>query len=281
MIGTLALALFVAGGAGAGPTGIQWQRGFDEAIARARASGKPVLVDFWAAWCHWCKRLDQTTYADPHVVKLSNGFVSVRVDTEGDALDVAVAARYDVTTLPTILFISSRGRPLVRVNGFQGPGQFPTTLETALEVAARVSAWEETLERDASDAVALASLGEHLFDQEAYEESRGLLYRAIKADQDLPLASRKRARMLLGMIQTWDHDFREAEKVLRGALELPPTGGDDAKLLFVLGRTYMAWGRAEEARSVLQQIVSSYPGSPLAQRASETLTTLERRRHKK
>lgn len=280
MIGSLALALLVAGPPAA-PPAVAWERDFAQALEKARAAGKPILVDFWAEWCHWCKRLDQTTYADRRVVRLSKGFVSVKVDTEGAPADVAVAARYDVTTLPTILFLSSRGRPLVRINGFQGPGQFPSTMEAAIEVAARVGAWETALEDNPADAGALLSLGEHLFELESYEESRSLLYRGIQADQQLPTASRKRARMLLGMIQTWDHQFGEAEKVLRGALDLQPATGEEAKILFVLGRTYASWGRADQARSVLQEIVTSYPGSPLAQRAQETLASLERRRPRK
>ena len=106
MIVALGLAAAVAyGGGGHATTGIRWERRFEDALKKARTSHKPVIVDFWAQWCGWCHRLDKTTYVDPAVVKLSEGFVAVKVNTEGDPRETAVAIRYDVSSLPTIMVI--------------------------------------------------------------------------------------------------------------------------------------------------------------------------------
>jgi thiol:disulfide interchange protein DsbD len=270
----LAVLLLTSGPAAGG---IRWEKSFDEALKRAKATRKPILVDFWADWCGWCHRLDKTTYVDPAVVRKAEEFVAVKVNTEGSVKDAEVALRYDVQSLPTIVFLTPEGRQIQRLNGFQGPGQFPHTLDQALDAARRVLALEEALERDPNDARALASLGQHLFDQEFYEESRDLLYRSLKADQDQPPPERRKVRMLLAIIQNYDRKYAEAEALLKGALKIKPVGDDEPKLLFVLGRTYASWGRRDEAQKTMQIILHDHAGSAMAEKARETLMALDRK----
>src|SRR5262249_28858111 len=95
MLGSLALSALPRGGGGT-PGGIKWERSFDEALKKARASQKPIFVDFWAEWCFWCHQLEKTTYADPAVVGRAEDFVAVKVNTEGGKKEEQVALRYDV-----------------------------------------------------------------------------------------------------------------------------------------------------------------------------------------
>jgi uncharacterized protein YyaL (SSP411 family) len=94
----LALVVLLFGGGGGHKEGVRWEHRFDDAMKKARAAKKPVMIDFWADWCSWCHRLDQTTYVDPVVTKLSEGFVAVKVDTEGGRKNAEIALRYNVST---------------------------------------------------------------------------------------------------------------------------------------------------------------------------------------
>jgi thioredoxin-like negative regulator of GroEL len=275
MFGTLAMTLLLTGPAPS--AGIKWERSFEEALKKAKASRKPILVDFWADWCGWCHRLDKTTYVDPVVVRKAEEFVAVKVNTEGNRKESEVAIRYDVQSLPTILFLSPEGRQVHRLNGFQGPGQFPRTLDQALEIARRILPLEAAIEKNPNDAGALAGLGQHLYEEEFYEESRELLYRSIKVDHDEPAPSRRMARMILAIIQNYDRKYGDAEGLLKEALGIKPPGEDQAKILFVLGRTYASWGRREDAQRMMQKIVRDHAGSPMAQKARETLLALDRK----
>jgi thioredoxin-like negative regulator of GroEL len=277
----LPLLLVLAGTAAQAPVpqaGIRWEKRFDEAMRKARSTRRPVMIDFWADWCNWCHRLDRTTYVDPVVVRKAEALVPVKVDTEESPREAEIAARYGVQSLPTILFLSPSGRIVMRVGGYQGPGVFPRTIDRALESAQRVMEWESALERNASDAEALASLGSHLFEQEEYQEAHELLLRSARLDEGLPAPIRRRTRMTLAIIENFGRQFGDAEVFIREALTLRPTAEDSARLLFILGRTYLSWGRREEARDTLQALVRDFPQSSVAPRARDTLLAIENQR---
>ncbi len=281
MASPLALALLLATAPGDSPApplvAIKWEKKFDEALKKAQRAGKPLVVDFWAEWCGWCHRLDRTTYADPAVVRRAQEFVAVKVNTEGSRRELEVSAKYGVRSLPTILFLSPQGRQLFRVNGFQGPGQFPRTLDAARHVADRVIAWEAALEADQDDARAALGLGRHLYEQEYFEEAQGLLRTAVAHDSGASVGERREARMLLAILAHVTRDFGEAERLVKEALSLGPDPDEQPRLLFVLGRTYVSAGRQEEGVATFEVIVRQFPQSPMAQKAKETLTTLRRR----
>lgn len=273
---SLALLVALALGGGSGHGDVRWEHRFEDALKKARSSGRPVMVDFWAEWCGWCHQLDEKTYTDPAVVKaIAADFVPVKIDTEAGKHSAEIAYKYNVQSLPTVAFISPGGRPIDRLSSYQGPGPFLKTLETVKVKAAKVIAWETAIDKDPQDASALFQLGIHLFEQDAYEDSRDLLRRAAEVDAKRPITDRKQARMLIGIIERYDNRYDKAEAVLKEGLALEPTTDYDPKMLYVLGRVYAAWNKTPEARTALNRVLSDYPKSPVTSKARELLASLE------
>lgn len=107
--------VYAAGAAGARARersgGFAWLGEEPEALALAKAEGRPVIIDFWADWCTACKELDVVAWADPRVREEAERFVAVKVDgTDDSTAFQALTAKYGVVGMPTVVFIDAKGR---------------------------------------------------------------------------------------------------------------------------------------------------------------------------
>jgi len=125
--------------------GFTWMKSYPEAIALARAEGRPVIIDFWAEWCTACKELDKIAWADPRVRAEASRFVAVKLDgTDGSPAFEAVTEAYAIAGMPSVVFLDARGREVPdRILGAIGADEMIEKLrsvETACERPVPVAA---------------------------------------------------------------------------------------------------------------------------------------------
>jgi thiol:disulfide interchange protein len=106
-----------AGGAGAPSGGIAFAKlSYDEALSKAYAEQKVVMVDLYTDWCGWCKKMDRETFMDARVARATRGMVAIRVNAEKGGEEVA--RKFQVDGFPVVLFLDGKGREVHRIRGF-------------------------------------------------------------------------------------------------------------------------------------------------------------------
>ncbi|MEQ1759545.1 MAG: thioredoxin family protein [Vicinamibacterales bacterium] len=91
-------------------TGIKdgWYQSIPDALAAARAEGKPVFVDMWATWCKNCYVMDETTFQDETVKSAMANYIKVKFQAEDPEAQPAKALleKFDSVGLPTYAIIN-------------------------------------------------------------------------------------------------------------------------------------------------------------------------------
>lgn len=106
---------------------------YAQAQTRAKAEGRPLLVDFTAAWCNACKELDVVTFAHRSVSQEAGRFVAVKVDATDDEDPIVreTMSSLRVVGLPTVLVFDSTGREVERFTDFVPPSTLLGALRRA------------------------------------------------------------------------------------------------------------------------------------------------------
>lgn len=114
--------------------GVAWERSLDDALRRATAENKLVMVFFYTDWCGWCRRMDESTFADSKVQEALGRLVVVRLNAEKNGR--AEAARFRVNSYPNIAFLDASGAQVARLPGFMPAPAFLEELRDVLAAAA-------------------------------------------------------------------------------------------------------------------------------------------------
>jgi uncharacterized protein YyaL (SSP411 family) len=104
---------------------VDWYPWGEEALQRARAENKPILLSIGYSACHWCHVMERESFEDPEIARLMNdNFVNIKVDREERPdLDTiymeAVQAMSGQGGWPMTVFVTPDGVP------FYGGTYFP------------------------------------------------------------------------------------------------------------------------------------------------------------
>lgn len=136
-----ALAGFLPAPAVAG--GVRWTEAtFEAALAQAKATNRPLLLDLYATWCGPCHRLDAEVFPSETVAAVTDGMVAMRIDAESEA-GIPLVERYHVVGYPTVLLLRGDGTEIDRIFGFLPADDFAAALSDDLSGKGTLEALRE------------------------------------------------------------------------------------------------------------------------------------------
>ena len=141
---------------------VDWYPWGEEALARARAEDKPLLLSVGYAACHWCHVMEHESFEDEETAILMNEhFVCVKVDRE-ERPDVDGLYMEAVVTMtghggwPMTVFLTPEGKPFYGGTYFPPEPRFnmPSFRQVLIAIAEAYRTRRGDLERQAEGLVA-------------------------------------------------------------------------------------------------------------------------------
>lgn len=135
---------------------LKWKN-FDVGISEAKQTKKKILLDVYADWCKWCKKLDAEVYAEPKVAAyLNKHYILIKVNGESNnkltyknekMTEQQLSQGFGVTGFPTIIFLESNGDAIDKLGGFVPADRFLPILQYIGEDHYQKMKWDEFLKK--------------------------------------------------------------------------------------------------------------------------------------
>ena len=251
---------------------VRWYSNLEEASSAAQESNKPMMIDFWATWCAACKVMERDVYNDAKFLDAAPGFVEVRIDFDKKE---AIARRYNVTELPTLIFTDSNGTELFRYSGFMGAKALAELMRSLPADVSAFNGLDRILARDKNNFDALASMGKDLRAAGLYLASNDYFRKALQTSEaKADLSARESMMMQMGANSLEVKDGKQAAETFEKCLKDFPTSQNQPDWVLELARAYGMSNKKDKARKLLQEFIGQHPAGTESEKAKALLASL-------
>ncbi|MEK6478134.1 thioredoxin domain-containing protein [Catalinimonas sp. 4WD22] len=109
---------------------VTWYNDLRSAQAVALSKNQLIVMDFWAIWCGPCKAMDSQMWSLPEMERLSEKFVSLKIDVDQDR---ATAQQYQARSIPKVVIANAAGEVIYEQVGYGGPEPYLSLLQAMPE----------------------------------------------------------------------------------------------------------------------------------------------------
>ncbi len=96
---------------------VHWSTDVEKSLQAANSKNTPILMQFTASWCVYCKRMEKTTFADPQLAeRINQQYTAIQVDADKHK---DLVKELQIKGLPALLVIAPDLTIIDRISGFQ------------------------------------------------------------------------------------------------------------------------------------------------------------------
>ncbi|MCX5799820.1 MAG: thioredoxin family protein [Candidatus Eisenbacteria bacterium] len=246
--------------------GIDWMYDYSTGLERARIERKPVMIDFYTLWCHYCKVLDAKTYTDPSVIGSAKDFVCLKINAERER---QLARQFRISAYPIIVFLSRDGIEIKRIYGYVTAAVLDAALDGILNDKGTLDARAEKHKKNPGDVEMGYLYADELMAKGQFKEATKILEKIVrdpsqkrKADATLNLAvcrfKQGSYESAVSELAKFSSRFKSSERI------------DEAQLFY--GLSLLASGQRGKGVDVLKRLQERASAKWVGQEALRQLT---------
>lgn len=150
-----------------------------KALALAKKSGKPLMIDFYGIWCPPCNVLDNTVFKSAEFKKVAKDWVLLKLDADAPP-SWELKEKFKIGGYPTIILADSKAEEISRIVGSRKTPVFVSLMQDAYALRDKpVSSLAQAAEQ--GDSAAAYRLGLQALERAEFEQAEMWLERASKS----------------------------------------------------------------------------------------------------
>ena len=155
----------------------KWLSDFKNALQLARKKKQALLLDIYAPWCGYCRKLQKEIYPSLKVREFSQKFIRVRINGEKQK---KLMARYGARGFPTIVLLDSNGVHLDTIHGFIRAPPLRQRLKIAYQKANRYQTALGKLKQDPHSIEWNYKAGSYYFAMKSYAKGPRIFFKGLE-----------------------------------------------------------------------------------------------------